>query len=148
MIVKSCKYVLCILLFAVAFGQTNCYSQDVDSLKTQYYYYLNFDKDKNGLVKADAKTIILTDVKRVVTTADEKKYTCSIEKILEESSKNSKISRMKFQCERNQTATIATKDGKLKVIYKGNISGGKEVVEVVHAFTSYKPDSLPDLMKW
>jgi len=148
MIVKSRKCVLYVLFFAAAFGHTNCYSQDIDSLKTQYYYYLNFDKQKNGLVKADAKTIIFTDVKRVATMSGKKKYTCSIEKILEESPKDSKISRMKFQCERNQTATIATKNGKLKVVYKGNTSGGKDFVEVVHAFTNYEPESLPDLMRW
>lgn len=149
MIVKSCKCVLYVLFFAAAFGHTNCYSQDGGGWDTQYYYYFNFDENKKGFRKGHAKTGIYNDIRKLVTKHDGDSHSCSIEKKLETKA-NSRMMRVKFQCERSQTATVARKldEDKVKVIYKVNTSEGKKFVEIVHAFTRYKPDSLTDLMKW
>ena len=146
MIVKSRKCVLYVLFFAAAFGNTNCYSQGWD---TQYYYYFNFDENKKEVKRGYAKTALHTDIGKMTTKTDKDIISCSIEKRLE-SKVNDEMMRAKYQCEGDQVATIARKldEDKAKVIYKVNTSGGKEFVEIVHAFTSYKPDSLPNLMEW
>ena len=85
----------------------------------------------------------------MITKLDEEVYSCSIEKKLEVKA-NNKMIKTKFQCERSKTATMARKldEDKAKVVYNVNTSGGRESVEIVHAFTSYKPDLLPNLMEW